>query len=562
MQVEINIQRQDGKYKDMTVTVTPNLVPDRRRLFYLRSDYDWTFTSDHKVAITNGLLSTINTVDEGKVGEILQAALEGAVSVAKIATGGVAQAGDSDPFLTTAPAITQREIAAVLESTRGDKYTFTYEADQSASTTYKIPGTDGLLYVLSAMSLPPIDGSQHFVADADSFEGIYAKSLTHAVVTTNLTLSGTLLLERRRMAYETAIASAKETIEKRQRRLDDAMTKRNDTCSGIPTSAWIDLLSINTAINNLPDDTAPAKRERYGACKDMLVAVKKIEDGGADEDRERDNLKAAQLELSKIKLGDLTLNQFNGVVMVPDPDRDVRIPINRASIGKTTNSITLSNGILTGYNMDRPAVALEIAKGVRDLLKGIVEIPSELIQFKIDTTGKATELAQKQTALEDEIDKLKGTQRETTEASRLTALAQKQNELQEALDEQSVDARRVKELQSHLQRIEAESKVSSAEEQQRLTRQSEVSALRKKVYEAQKEEFVAQRDALAENDAQRVELNKRIGELQQLINIEQKEIELLRLNKERTDLDTPVNASAGSVPIEVQDAEFPSAGGE
>lgn len=74
----------DGKFESVDVKTETQLVPDESRLFLLGRGLDLLTRKDQKVTLTNGMLTSVTTKDEGQAGEVLKGAASIWLNVLKI----------------------------------------------------------------------------------------------------------------------------------------------------------------------------------------------------------------------------------------------------------------------------------------------------------------------------------------------------------------------------------------------------------------------------------------------------------------------------------------------
>lgn len=86
-------------------------------------------------------------------------------------------------------------------------------------------------------------------------------------------------------------------------------------------------------------------------------------------------------------------------VAVPDPGRLFAIDFSRAAFVQKTITVDFEEGIFKKIALDKPSEANAVIQVPLNVLKAIVALPAELIQFKIDTTNTATEELEAQKGL-------------------------------------------------------------------------------------------------------------------------------------------------------------------
>lgn len=116
-------------------------------------------------------------------------------------------------------------------------------------------------------------------------------------------------------------------------------------------------------------------------------------------------------------------------ILVPDQKRTAYIDINRADLVEKLSVLEFENGILQKVNTTKPSEALAIATLPVEVLKAVVSIPAELVQFKIDTTDDEQKLVDAQKKLIDTQKQLLETEQQLIEKQReITAKNQPEEE--------------------------------------------------------------------------------------------------------------------------------------
>lgn len=77
---------------------------------------------------------------------------------------------------------------------------------------------------------------------------------------------------------------------------------------------------------------------------------------------------------------------------LPDTNLNFIIPIKRALFSKVNNNMLFSNGLIMGYKMEKPSEVEGFISIPVNIAKAIISIPTQLFQFRIDTTKRKTEL--------------------------------------------------------------------------------------------------------------------------------------------------------------------------
>ena len=99
-----------------------------------------------------------------------------------------------------------------------------------------------------------------------------------------------------------------------------------------------------------------------------------------------------------VSVGDLSTETL---VVVPDPQRVIGIKIDRHACVETKSTLTLSDGILTNYNVAKPSQVAGCISIPLKVISAILRVPFDAI------TGRNTKLAAEQSALKAQTDLLK-----------------------------------------------------------------------------------------------------------------------------------------------------------
>ena len=89
---------------------------------------------------------------------------------------------------------------------------------------------------------------------------------------------------------------------------------------------------------------------------------------------------------------------YRNHLLLPAKDTILSIDVSRAIFVEKITKIDFEDGLLTQVDIDKPSEALAVVTLPLEILNSIIKIPTELIQFKINTINKDKELleAQKQ----------------------------------------------------------------------------------------------------------------------------------------------------------------------
>lgn len=87
------------------------------------------------------------------------------------------------------------------------------------------------------------------------------------------------------------------------------------------------------------------------------------------------------------------------VVSVPDYQNLAMIDFKRAFSVKSKVSASFSNGILSSLSTNKPSELSSVVTVPHEILKGIISLPTELIQLKVDLSGKQKEAVDAEASL-------------------------------------------------------------------------------------------------------------------------------------------------------------------
>lgn len=102
------------------------------------------------------------------------------------------------------------------------------------------------------------------------------------------------------------------------------------------------------------------------------------------------------IEISTTAGGQARASQIAVIASVPNRGTEVVVPVEGHAFTKATHGVSFKDGMLIKRKVEAPSEALGVAQIPPRILKEIASLPTDLIQLKIDTTGKQTELLQAQ----------------------------------------------------------------------------------------------------------------------------------------------------------------------
>jgi hypothetical protein len=118
----------------------------------------------------------------------------------------------------------------------------------------------------------------------------------------------------------------------------------------------------------------------------------------------------------RIRYGFADGRTFEREVLLPNGGPIVAIALDRAPFVEKIHDITFTNGTPSEISIKKPSEALEVAKLPLEVVGAVFRTVGELIQLRIDTTGKEAALAEKEVALIEARQKLRDAERQQTQA--------------------------------------------------------------------------------------------------------------------------------------------------
>ncbi len=468
--LDIDIMREkDNTFKDISLELNPKLVPDQEHLYYLNSSENALFTAKHNISINNGMLSTLETEDEGRSGEILVNLAETGINIFKAQAGIPTQAEDESVFLTDSKDPTQEEINFALNAIPGNQLGFSFTPDTDFNES--LPGISNLLVVKSKISplnqqriisSPPLEGN---------YNGIYARTLMPLKTRLSIEINSKVLKKLRKEA----VKKAKAKKEKEKQKYNAEVTKLTTQISENETLYNEDKEKVESLEKKLID--LSKEKEDPNITNARLKAIESIMKDITTEINSEDRIfnkytswvktkasreksidvvnksitKYNQMETTlnnpDVLKGDYVIKQNSGIALLPDESRTVRIPLNRAPLGLTKNNLTLDDGVLTSYKTEKPSFVEELVDIPFRISERIVALPSEIIQLRINLTGQTAELATKQKELEDKL-------KDNSELEELKDEVEMQ-EVQQELDKLQKQQAEVERLNDELEELKA-----------------------------------------------------------------------------------------------------------
>lgn len=380
-----------GNHSELVVATGPEIVPDKKARLTLKPSGNDLFTRNHTFTVTNGLLSTIAIDDEGKSGEILAALATIAMNVMKF---GALPAPPPRPSVgpvgreTESP--TNEEILAALSSIAPGRHDFLFCLTSKSEQT-DLSGTAELLRFDAEIegwtSCKQIGEKELEGAGLNNYKGIATRVLEPYTVKISLNLKLAKL-------YSNRIAALKQTIEDL-----DKVIKQMD----------LEIPDLERKLRNAPAGSAQAL-DLEAKIEKAIKTKDSSEQGKGDAIRRKRENEEFKNRTDPNK--GYPIASQSSLILIPDCSPIVKIPLMRAPLGKTKFSLALNRGILTDYHAEHPSTTLEIVKVPLNISQALVNLPTEILQLKIDYSSKAQALVEQQAKYQDSLkaiaEKIKG----------------------------------------------------------------------------------------------------------------------------------------------------------
>ena len=98
-------------------------------------------------------------------------------------------------------------------------------------------------------------------------------------------------------------------------------------------------------------------------------------------------------------MSDLHLRTNVTVVVLPDQDTVVRVPVTRTAFGRTFNTLSFEDGILIKYDSNQPGAVAELFSIPAAVTGSVVDAVAQIFQFRIDLNTKRKDAAVSDVAL-------------------------------------------------------------------------------------------------------------------------------------------------------------------
>jgi hypothetical protein len=210
--------------------------------------------------------------------------------------------------------------------------------------------------------------------------------------------------------YNDQLASLGKVIDKFNAKESDYEKSKREASNKIE-AAKIQIESIDNCKSSTSTcDRKPEELKEDRANQDKIIAeytVKKSEIQAAlDKAKKNKDMKLSiedEVKANLALLYLLTRSEQKDIWKIPDnvferamvalvPSKyAVNVPLKNSWIGKTTYDLTLDRGVLTSYNMEKPAELVEVVRLPLDVTSEFISLLTNFVQFKINMVGKTDE---------------------------------------------------------------------------------------------------------------------------------------------------------------------------
>lgn len=423
------------------VTTTIKSHPDPTATFVLIPSHNAWFNTQHDLEVTNGLLSSVGTIESGEADSAVLSLVETGIGIAKLTTGfggfgaeseDTAGQTEKQPFLTNSPEPTQAEISYIYRELAGRSASANLISRTDGATAEEksdLEGTGSMLFTtakLTPVKFNPGSDSKgnartkkSDLTEKTDATGIYTRTVIPYTAELTLSLDTAKLRALRKRAFDRELAKLTPELKKLRHNLTGAkaglplreeivdrilselkiLRSRRETIfedrfdPAIPSELLAErktqLTDIDAVITKAETNLTNA-RQAVGRQKDVVQEIeasiaaagkKELRYGASSERYKADTTSGERTHLAKDKY---PLHIAHAVVVLPNPNSAVRVPVTRAPVGDTTNTLQFSNGLLTSYHSIQPSAAAEIAKIPVTALNKITTSLSDIFQFRVD----------------------------------------------------------------------------------------------------------------------------------------------------------------------------------
>jgi len=399
-------KNEKGSHTELLIGTSTELVPDKDAGLVLAFNGNETFSRKQTIQLTNGMLSSITTEDDGKSGEIITDLASIAFNIMSFGSAGLG-AVPMD-FVPVSVSPDGKEKLEALSLIAPGQHVYILPLNEDAPQY--LPGTEGLVAFRSKTANLPTESPNDFIRK--SIKAVKNKKPESKKIT------------------GLAIAPLKpinpKPVFQPFTSFDGIVTKVLEPYT-TQVELVINLRSLYQRRIQKMDDLTEAKTKEVAKTEKEITAIKEIlKDESRDklqDGKRQENIKALEKAITESneemteaaikRAKNVTLFDNAGIgepplypianqassILVPDYSPIVKIPMSRSPVGKTTYTLQLNRGVLTSISFDRPSAGLEIVKIPLKISEALIKLPTQLIQLKIDYSSKVKDLVTKEAEL-------------------------------------------------------------------------------------------------------------------------------------------------------------------
>lgn len=481
MTLQVTVAKDEaGNFKDMQMTLEPELVPDASQIFYLEPKFNPLYESNHVFTLENGLLNTVSTTDTGVAGDVLVSLVDSAINVAKASEAfGFLESEQANPLHNSEKEPTADEVLFAFGLVQDSGANFVFAPKNIEQDLGGLPGTRDLIRVrakIGGLEDKSCPANQHGLClavrsdeelfgsvttetrnkagngkvlryskrekRANKFDGVLTRvqrperarllvlidenklrqrridSLKEAIRSSKKKQAATIASKNAQSLEQQTSCVALNDFKDQKKLLDQQLDNLSERKLAVKSSAQLDGLvsrmdDLKVRTTELSTRIEACKTAKTGvegykaalanevkACSTFgaMLAINQgladqVYDTACSESGSFQPIKEASQSIRCSDVGskvlcndDFEIKRNEDIVMLVSDDV-LRVPLKRAIVGKTENSLEFTDGLLTKFDASHPSAIKEIALSLNSVLQSIVALPAELIQLRLDLSN-------------------------------------------------------------------------------------------------------------------------------------------------------------------------------
>lgn len=413
----------------LLLTPTVEVVPDQTAVYYARPDHNMFTASDTNITLSNGLLNSITSVDDGQLGDAINNTAQLAINLRKIsALAGTQQSASGDsPFITSSMYPTIDEVTAIVSMIRGGEFSFPISVDE---VWRDVPGTSGMLTIKSVLdqrnaSQPSsnVVKDANVVKDTKYRSGVFTRARKTRFADSDAAINLKGLYHHRIKVIEQKIVLSKLRKKDLDTDLKALNKKKKEVCKPTKKQARIDELDrrlIKVSKLARVDQGEQYKNEKTRIESELAelkepcksdndirlteTAASKVDDKIAHYQKVIALIKQLHSQTSSTER--FAISSRRSALALIDESKDLRVPLQRSWIGKTDSAIQFENGLISSFKREKPSEITELTAaavtGTQTLyggVKEILEIPQVVLGIQTEEVKAENALADEELAL-------------------------------------------------------------------------------------------------------------------------------------------------------------------